>query len=153
MNFNGAQLHLLINHAPVIGFPIALLAFVWGITRAELQVTIFSYYVTILIWATAVASYLSGDPAEGVLKALPDFPETLIHTHEDSAEIALILGSVAAIAALLQLPVFQRLIPKLKLHGVQRSLRMILLVCLVAVSLMLAVVAHQGGLIRHIEVR
>lgn len=154
MNTNGAQIHLLLNHFPVVGFPIVLFALLWGLLRHQNQVFLFGAYLTILVWATTLASYLTGEDAEDVLKELPSFnSKQLIHTHEDTALWAMILSSVLAVVALLMLPGIVKLLPQLQNPKFQKSLRWALVVGVVAVSGILALAAHQGGLIVHTEIR
>lgn len=153
MNMNGAELHLLLNHAPVVGFPLIFLALGFALLRKDEGVFQFAIYLSILIWCTTLASYLTGDPAEHVLKALPDFERQRIHTHEEASEIGLIASSVLAVMAVLALPVISRVVGFLRSGRTQKVLRIGLLFGTLLLSLWLAYVAHLGGLIRHIEIR
>src|SRR5512137_2579677 len=96
---NGAHLHLLINHIPVLGtiFGLALLALgVWK-GSDELRKAAFGTFVIVAL--AAVATYLTGDPAEDVVKGLPGVSRPLISRHDDAAGIALagaiVLGMLA----------------------------------------------------------
>jgi TRAP-type C4-dicarboxylate transport system permease large subunit len=153
MNINGAQLHLLINHAPVIGFPIVLFTFLWGRIRNEAQVKVYAFYLAILVWISTAISYFTGDPAEDTLRELPDFAKNMVHAHEEFAEIAFIVASIVGVAALLSLPQVQKRVALLNDARIRRMLEPLFAVGLLAVCILLAWVAHQGGLIRHIEIR
>ena len=153
MNINGAQIHLLINHAPVIGFPLVLLTYLWGKFKREVQVEIYAFYLTIVIWVTTAISFLTGDLAEEKLESLPHFAKELISTHDNTAENAFIIASIVAVMAILSLPYVQKYLPRLKEDKVRSALQFGFCTALMAVCILLAIVAHQGGLIRHTELR
>lgn len=153
MNLNGAQLHLLINHAPVIGFPIVLLTYLWGRFANQTQVKFYSFYLAILVWVSTALSYWTGDPAEDTLRDFPDFAKSLIHAHEEAAETAFIVASIVGVIALLSLPQIQRRVALLQDPKIRRLQDAIFVIGLIAVCGLLAYVAHEGGLIRHLEIR
>ena len=153
MNLNGAQFHLLINHFPVVGYPIVLLALLWGFLRKENQTFFFGIYLSVLIWVTTVISYLTGDEAEDVLQNLPDFNIDLIHTHEDTAFVALLMGSFFGLVGLCLLPIVQSKLTWLQNPQLQSRLKMGLIAGIFIICCALALAAHQGGLVRHTEIR
>lgn len=153
MNLNGAQLHLLVNHFPVVGYPIVLLALLWGFFKKENQTFIFGIYLSILIFISTGISYLTGDEAEDVLRDLPDFNIHTIHTHEDTAFIALLMGSFFAVIGLCLLPVVQSKLTWLQNPKLQGRLKIGLMVGVFIICAVLALAAHQGGLVRHTEIR
>ena len=153
MNTNGAQLHLLINHFPVVGFPLVFLTLAWGLWRKETQVFFFGAYLTILIMVSTLVSYFTGEGAEDTIRSIEGFNIDLVHHHEDTALIAIILSSVLGVLALMCLPLIQRKIPGLQNPNIERKIRFALTAGVIILSLILAYLAHQGGLIRHSEIR
>ena len=153
MNTNGAQVHLLINHFPVVGFPLVLLTLLWGLYRKENQVFIFGACMTVIIWISTLVSYLTGEGAEDAIRSLEGFQIDLVHHHEDTALIALIVSSFLAVIALCCLPAIQEKISFLRNPNYVRKLRLVLTFGVLVLSLILAYGAHQGGVIRHSEIR
>jgi len=91
---NGAHLHLLLNHIPVLGtfFGLALLAF--GVWKRSDELRRAALGTFVIVALAAVATYLTGEPAEDVVKGLPGVSRPLISRHEDAAGIAR-AGSIA----------------------------------------------------------
>ncbi len=99
---NGAHLHLLINHLPVLGVPFGvglLLASLW---RTNLTLQRAGLVVLILSAVATGPRDLTGDPAKDVLKQqmAAEFPKAAVHEHEDAADYAVagagFLGVIAA---------------------------------------------------------
>ena len=153
MNINGAQLHLIINHFPVVGFPLVFLALTWGLWRKDNQVFVFGAYLTILIMISTLVSYFTGEGAEDTIRSIEGFNIDLVHNHEDTALIAMIFSGILGAMALMCLPLIQRKIPVLKNPNFERKIRFALTIGVIILSLILAYLAHQGGLIRHSEIR
>ena len=96
---NMAHLHLMLNHIPVLGtfIGLALLSFAcWKHSEESKRVALGLLVITALL---AVPAFLTGEPAEGMIKGLPGVSQTIIEQHEEAAQgafIALcILGGVA----------------------------------------------------------
>jgi hypothetical protein len=153
MIFNGAQFHLLINHAPVVAYPIISFALLWAWIRKEDAVFFFGCYLAVGTAFATLIAYLTGDGAEEVLKDLPGFDENLIHSHEDVAFIALLVGVLAGLIAVLILPVVRNRVKFLMTTSIQKKLRLALVLFSILLSGLLTVAAHRGGLIRHTEIR
>ena len=150
---NGAQLHLLINHFPVVGFPIIAFAFFYALVRKQESVEMFAYILTIGVWITGLISYLTGDGAEEVLKVLPGFSEELIHQHEDQALISLIVTGIAGVLALTMLPPIRQRLKVLQSQSFAKFARLVFGVAILVGCAGFAYAAHKGGLIRHTEIR
>ena len=85
----GAHLHLLLNHFPVIGTIISTLVLIAGmvlkndtIKKTALALVVFTALMTI-------PAFLSGEDAEEALKAIHQAPRDLIHEHEEMGDIGL----------------------------------------------------------------
>lgn len=144
---NGAHLHLLLNHLPVLGTAFGILLLLFALLRKSDELKRVSLGVFVLTALSAVPAYLTGEPAEELVGKLPGVLDVLIEQHEEAALIALIVAGVTGAVALLGLILFRR--------------AETLPVWVVAVSLMLSVAtgglmartANLGGQIRHTEIR
>ncbi|MBC6605785.1 hypothetical protein H8B13_03050 [Hymenobacter sp. BT188] len=102
---NGAHLHLLLNHLPILGslfgFVLLLVALV---SRQPLLVR--AGLITLLVAAAlAILANLTGEGAEEVVEQYPGVTRTLIHEHEEAAELAMwaleFIGALALTSLLL----------------------------------------------------
>lgn len=84
----GTHLHLLVNHAPILGaiFALALLVTSLRYGRDVLQRT--ALVVLIIVGAAAGAAKFSGEPAEDGVRGVPGVTRALIHEHEEMADKA-----------------------------------------------------------------
>lgn len=145
---NGAQLHLAVNHLPVVGVLIGFLVLLVGTILKNEVVKKTALAVLVFAAITVAPAYLSGEGAEELVEDKPGVSEALIHDHEESAELSLVFtalsGGVAALALFLGRKRNGELAKKtavgaLGLSGVTFAL--------------LANTAHLGGMIRHEEIR
>jgi uncharacterized membrane protein len=144
---NGAHLHLLINHIPVLGtfFGLALLAFAAWKRSDELRKAALGTFVIAAL--AAVATYLTGEPAEDVVKGLPGVARSLIGRHDDAAGFALGGAIALGVLALGGVIWFREGKPIKNWFGT-----LALVVALLVTGLM-AWTANLGGQIRHTEIR
>ena len=144
---NPAHAHLVLNHIPVIGLPLAAFLLLYGILRKSEEIEKMGYIAFVLLALITVPSYLTGEPAERVIKNLSGVSETYTEQHEDAATLALIGTGILGVLALIGLFVFRA--PK-TLSGF--SLVIVLSIALITAILM-AWTANLGGQIRHTELR
>jgi multisubunit Na+/H+ antiporter MnhC subunit len=99
---NGAQLHLAVNHMPVVGVLFGFLILFVGMLMKNSSVKKTGLAVLVFASVTVAPAYLSGEPAEDMVEHKPGVTKALIHEHEDSAELSLVFtaitGGVAALA-------------------------------------------------------
>lgn len=145
---NWAHIHLVLNHAPVLGTVFGLVLFAYALARRDEGLKRIGLGVFVIVALVALPVFFTGEPAEGVVEGTAGISEPLIEAHESAALFALIgvelLGAVA-LAGLL----FTR--------GRARPLsaplaRATVLVSLIAAALM-ARTANLGGKIHHTEIR
>ena len=142
-----AHIHLALNHVPVIGLLIALLLLAVATLRRSAELTRVSYALLVLLAATTVVVYLTGEPAEELVENLPGFSEALVEEHEEVALIATIGMGVLGLVALVGLIRFRPPWIAPAWYG-----RGVLLLALLMGGVMVWT-ANLGGQIRHSEIR
>ena len=148
---NGAHLHLILNHIPVIALPLALVFFVHSLRKGNESSRRMALSVLAIAAFSALPAFLTGEPAEEVVEHLPGVVESMIHAHEEAGEVAMVLSMITGVLALGGL-FLERLSsgspgPRLRLSRI----------AVVASSLMavaaLGITPSRGGVIRHTEIR
>lgn len=143
---NGAEFHLLVNHLPVIiplvGVPLVAI----GLFLKSSTVQKVGLWLVVIGGLASVPAYLTGEPAEVVVKNYPGISRLVIHTHERAAKDSMILMLVAAGLSLLFLLSFR--LKKTLPTPVWGILIIVGAVCFAHI----AKTAHLGGLIRHEEI-
>jgi uncharacterized membrane protein len=143
---NGAELHLVINHFPVI-LPIAGIAVLLaGLLLRSVTVLRVAYCLLLAGALFAVPTYFTGGVAESVAKNYPDVSRLIIREHQTAGKTAFaLLGVMGLYSAGLFALSFRR--------TVSRSAMAFLLLLAFVSSAYVGYVAHLGGEIRHEEVR
>ncbi|HEY9449372.1 MAG TPA: hypothetical protein VIQ60_06445 [Gemmatimonadaceae bacterium] len=144
---NGAHLHLLVNHLPVIGSIFAILLLMWSLARKNTDIARAALGIFVVAAITGLAAYFTGEPAEHMAEDIAGVSRSMIHTHEESAELAtLLLGGygVFALGALLYLRKRAAEFPR-------KLMTLALLLSFVPAGAM-GWTANQGGKIRHPEI-
>ena len=140
-----AHLHLITNHAPLMGFFFAGIVLLYGFLRKNAP-TISAAYLALFIAAIGgVIAYFTGDPAEDAVKGIVGVATGAIHEHEEAAGFAIFF---IGIVGLLSIQGF------FWARSENKNLRKLTLgiLLLVAFSLtVLARTAYLGGKIRHTE--
>lgn len=143
---DAAQLHLLLNHVPVVGaiFGLGLLA--WGMLRGRDAVVRAALGALVIAGVAGVATYLSGEPAEEVVEEVAGVSEALIERHEETAIWATGGAVLAGVVALAALAVHRG-------RSVSRGFATLVLALALGTSGLMGWTAHLGGQIRHPEIR
>ncbi len=145
---NGAYQHLLINHIPVVGFPILFLVLLTGRVRKSRDLLQAGLAGVVLLALITVGVWKTGGPAAHVLTHYPGVSVTReqIHEHAEAGEtgavIAGILGGLALAAWWLSR----------RAEGAPKALVALTILGALAVSGWMGYVAHLGGLLRHPEI-
>lgn len=144
---NGAHLHLLLNHFPIVGgvFGIALLAF--ALLRRRSELTKVAMVTFVAVAGLGVLAYLTGEPAEDVIKGVGGLSESAMEQHEEAAFIAMIGAVAVGVYALIGL-VALRKTPS-PAGWFTRSLFVLAVGALGAMGW----AANLGGQIRHPEIQ
>jgi hypothetical protein len=144
---SGAHLHLLLNHLPVIGTLLALLLLAYAQLRGSQELTRASLGIFAIAAVMGLAAFLTGEPAEEVVKRLPGIEKSAIHEHEEAALVATwLLGLVGAVS-LGGLIAFRK-----RDGGVPRRFGVLVLALSLFPTLAMARTANLGGKIRHTEI-
>lgn len=140
------HLHLLINHLPVIGGPIAIVLLTWALVARSRDLTRAGLILVIVCGIGGYISRFTGHRAEHQVEHLPWAERDLIHEHEEAADWAYILLAAAAVAGLAG-------IVRMRGGRAARLETMVALGLSVVAFAATAKAALEGGKIRHEEVR
>lgn len=143
---NLAHIHLVLNHIPVIGIPVALvfLAYAWYAKDKPSQR--FALLILTGLAAMVLPVYLTGEPAEEVVEHLPGVAESFIEAHEDAAKFSLILTLLTGATSFVALW-FQNDPKK------SRVFNFVVMSVASVAMLSLLYTANLGGKVRHTELR
>ncbi len=144
---NGAYLHLLFNHAPIIGSMVGLAIFLAGYLFAEPKFRKAALLIFVGSAVVSLPAYFSGEEAEDIVKTINGISKKVIHEHEEWGEKFIILTSVLGIAALLTLIAD---IKQLAWSRIGYMATLLIAVVTVAVSVP---TGHSGGAIHHPEIQ
>ena len=144
---NGAHLHLLLNHFPIIGLLIGIGVLAYGIFKNNQQINVIGLVIITLMAMIAVPAYLTGEEAEEAVEHIKGVTNDLIHEHEELAEKAILLMAVLGALALTSLYAIKK-----ELAFAKKITLITFIVSLVTFGLF-AKVGNLGGNIRHSELR
>jgi hypothetical protein len=144
---NDAEIHLIINHLPVMGaifgsltLAVAMLAKNEGAIRTGL-------IFIVIAGIASIPAVQSGEGAEDIIEEIRPSEDIhdLIHEHEEQGETAQWLGLASAALALISLYF------RIQKRGLSRLFTGITLVIALVTAGFFGSVAHSGGLISHPE--
>ncbi|MEP7303914.1 MAG: hypothetical protein ABJA98_00215 [Acidobacteriota bacterium] len=138
---------MLLNHVPTIGFGLALAMFLVALARNNDGLKRTGLALFFVVATVAIATYVTGNGAESVIKGRPDVSQTAIRAHEDAALLAFTFMEVTGFFAWLALWQWRR-VPRLAGWNVP-----VVLILAVASFLLMAKAATLGGEITHAEIR
>ena len=144
---NGAQLHLMLNHLPVMGALFSLLLLAWSLIRRSAEIQKLALAVALLAGLSSVPAYLTGEPAEEVIEHMAGVDKAYIEEHESMGKFALWCGVALGVVAGVALAAGVKN-PRWLSAGAA-----ITLLASVLVFGVMGYTAHLGGQIRHPEIR
>jgi len=115
---NLAHVHLLLNHIPIVGIPMALVFLVFGILKKNPSTQRFALVVLFLIAAITIPVYLTGEPAEHKVEHLPGVAESFIEAHEVAAIYSWVLSLATGTLAIVVL-CFQKNLQQASASGIR----------------------------------
>lgn len=144
---NDAHFHLVVNHFPIVGVVIGFLVLLSGLILKKNQVKATALFIFIFSVLAAIAAFYTGEGAEEMVENMANVSETLIHQHEEQAEVfyvmMLILGGISFVTLFLELKKFA--FAKFGFTAV--------LLLSIACIVMAKFVGTSGGEIMHSEIR
>src|SRR5690349_18612510 len=132
----------MLNHLPVIGAPGLLLLLTIGLWRGSSELVTVSLALIVGLAAATALVYVTGEPAEELIKHAPWFAESLVESHEEQALVGLLSALATGLLA------GGALILRGKLRS-PRWLPRVVWGALAATTLLLGWTAWSGGQIRH----
>lgn len=143
---NAVQVHLMLNHVPVLAPLLAAALLAIGMTFRTQSILRVAFGLLLVGALTAIPVYLTGEPVEEVAEGLPGVTESGIDQHEAAALWSFVLLGVLGLIAAGGLA-------KYRSHPLPRGLAGVVLVGSLVVAGHMAWTAHLGGQIRHTELR
>lgn len=144
---NGAHLHLILNHFPIIGLLFGLVLLAVAQLRQSRDLARTGMFALVVIALITIPVYLTGEPAEEIVEHLPGFSEEILERHEWAALIAIFLTEIVGVVALVGLLVYR---PPKQMPG--WFLPTLLALCLIAVG-WVGWTSSVGGQVSHEEAR
>ena len=144
--FEGAHLHLLINHAPIFGslFAVLLLLASFFVAKNVLRLTAFA--VLIATAPIAFVAQRSGEPAEDAIRGFPGVQRKLMHDHEEMGEKAYLISIAVGVLALAGAIYWRK-------RPVPVGATIVMTVAAAIATGAMAYTGLLGGRVRHTEVR
>src|SRR5690606_10804706 len=101
MDWNFAQIHLSLNHFPIVGIFFSIFALAWGMATRNYPTIRVGLSFIILSALLCIPVYLSGEPAEHQIEHLAGVSAEALEAHEDAAlgafVVVLATGTLAAL--------------------------------------------------------
>jgi uncharacterized membrane protein len=144
---NQAHYHLVLNHLPIIFPLVGIVLLLISIFFKSEAVKKSAYFIFIVGALSTIPAFSTGEGAEEIVENIAGVTESLIHNHEEIAEIFATLAYILGSLALLGIYLSQKAV---KFSNIFSYL--VLLFSLV-VLLYAQKVGTTGGEIRHTEIR
>jgi len=143
---NPANVHLLLNHLPVIGFGIGLALFAVSLVSKQLDLHRAGFVILFLAATLTIVTYVSGNDAREVLKKTPGISDPLMEAHESAALVAFVFMEITGFFSWIGLWIWGR--PS---RFARWNVGIVLVFATLTVGLM-SRAANFGGAIRHPEI-
>jgi uncharacterized membrane protein len=142
---NPADIHLLLNHLPVIGFGIGLALFVVSLVSNQSELRRVGLVIFFLAAALTIVTYVSGNDARESLKKTPGVSGALMEAHESAALVAFVFMEITGFFSWIGLWIWGR--PS---RFARLNVGIVLILATMTLVLM-SRAAYFGGAIRHPE--
>jgi uncharacterized membrane protein len=143
---NSAHLHLLVNHLPIFGSLFGMLLLAYALLGRRQEFIRISFVIFGLSAVSALAAYVTGEPAEELLEHAVGVTGGLVEQHKEAALLSLVLIVILGLSCCVWLFVYRS-------RALPSSVTLFALVLALAVAGSMAWTAHLGGQIRHSELR
>lgn len=142
---NLTHLHLLLNHFPIVGTLIGGLVLVYGVFRNQTQAKTIGSMIIVVMAILAIPVFLTGEPAEESVEHLQGISKSIIHAHEEAAELAIWVMGLAGLLSLVSI------FMQWKQSPWANKLFMFTMLITITSFVLMAWVGNLGGKIRHSE--
>lgn len=143
---NAAEIHLMLNHVPILGSFVGLALLAWGLFRDHDTVIRTGMVLLVAFAVAGGATYLTGEPAEEIVEDAVGVTEAVIEEHEEFAVWGLVGSAASGLAALAGLILFRG-------RRIGRGFATGVLLLTVVAAGTLSYTAFLGGRINHPEIR
>jgi len=141
---NPAQVHLALNHFPIIGLFIVLLFLAYGVFSKNTSTLRISLWLLVFIALITIPVFYSGEPAEEIIEETTNVSHKIIHEHEEAGELAFLVMEGLGILAIVGLFMLSR-------DKLSPGLQYLILGAGIITLLLMARVGKLGGEIMHPE--
>lgn len=143
---NATHVHLLLNHVSILGALFSVVVLIWGIVGKDKGIRTVALAGFILSALAAIPVFSTGESAEEAVENLAGISESLIESHEETANVALWLIEAVGLLSLITL-----LGDRLQWKFASGMTLPVLLLAIVA-SGSISYTGYLGGKIRHTEI-
>ena len=143
---NASQVHLMLNHVPVLGVVFVMAALAAGLWLRRGTLLRFGLFTLVAIAVASVPVYFSGGASEETVETMAGVQERTIEQHEDvaqAASIGLVILGLIGLAGLV----------RYRNAPIPAPFAATVLAAAIVMGGALAWTAHLGGQIRHDELR
>ena len=144
---SAAHFHLMLNHIPFLGLVFGAVLLAYGLWRGAEDVQKASLGLLAVAGLSAIAVYLTGEPAEEIVEGLAGVSHDAIEAHEEWGWYALIAGIATGAVAL------GTLLAGWMRERLGRGAVILTLVLALLSSGLIGYTANLGGKISHPELR
>ncbi|MCM0607363.1 MAG: hypothetical protein KA715_14835 [Xanthomonadaceae bacterium] len=92
---NIGYIHLVTNHLPIIGIPVALAFYLFALKKPNQTLLRYSTLVLSLLLLSTVIVFFTGEPAEDAIESINGVLKSSIEDHEEIGKIAFIFASIS----------------------------------------------------------
>jgi hypothetical protein len=143
---NWTHIHLMINHAPVIGLAVPIAFLLTDRVRNNRKLESLSLQMFVVFAVLTIPVYLTGSPASHKMREMPGISQEIIHKHSNAADFAFWTMEGLGAFSLWALYKFRS-----SASAPPRLTAALLALALTALGLMIWT-ANLGGKIRHPEI-
>lgn len=143
--FDGAHIHLLLNHVPILGPVFVIPLLLAGILKKDRSLQIAGLLFAVAVALVTIPAFVTGEEAEHAVEGRPGVSEVSIEEHEEGAEIAyyaMLMSGALALGTWLSARGNRQ---------VSAPLAWITIVMMAITFVLMARTGNSGGKIRHTE--
>ncbi|MCA6361632.1 MAG: hypothetical protein IM638_01215 [Bacteroidetes bacterium] len=139
------HIHLIVTHFPIIASFLGAVVLVWGMLYKSKPTQTIALLILVASAVGAAISNFTGEAAEEVAERIAGVSHSVIHEHEEAAELAFVLQLVMGVLALVSL------IMAWRKSALTRIATIVTLLVALAAFVFVARAGYYGGMIRHPE--